>query len=122
MHELSVCQALIEQVKIIAQSHCAQGVDQIIVQIGPLSGIEPQLLKNAYSIACAGTVAEKAVLEIESMPITVRCQQCGEESEVAMNRLICPVCGDYRTQLMSGDEILLKTVGLTGVNEEKNHV
>ena len=58
MHELSVCLALLDQVQSIAREHAATGVERILLQVGPLSGIEPPLLKNAYPLAAAGTVAE----------------------------------------------------------------
>ncbi|MBT7409873.1 MAG: hydrogenase maturation nickel metallochaperone HypA [Methylococcales bacterium] len=118
MHELSVCQALIEQVDQVAKENYAESVDQIIVQIGPLSGIESKLLLNAYGIARMGTIAEDAMLEIEAMPIKIRCLQCNQQSEVLVNKLICPHCGDYKTQLISGDEMILKTIGLVSVKEK----
>jgi hydrogenase nickel incorporation protein HypA/HybF len=122
MHELSVCQALISQVENIVKQHKSTAVDEIIIQIGPLSGIEPELLNNAYSIACRGTVADKAVLRIETMPITIFCQHCNKQAAVEINKLICPACGDYRTQLISGDEMILKTVGLITREKEQNYV
>ena len=113
MHELSVCNALLEQVENIAREHQAVRVDQIVLRIGPLSGIEPPLLERAYTLASAGTVAEDARLVIESMPVRVRCSQCGAESEVEPNRLLCAACGDFRTNLISGDEMLLASLELS---------
>ncbi len=110
MHELSLCTALIEQVENIVRQHDAVGVDTIVLRVGPLSGIEAPLLEHAYPVAAAGTVAENARLIIESMPVRVRCSQCGAESEVEPNRLLCAMCGDFRTNLISGDEMLLTSV------------
>ncbi len=112
MHELSVCNALVDQVENIARQHDAVAVDTILLQIGPLSGIETSLLEHAYPIAAAGTMSENAKLMIESLPVRVRCTQCGAESEVEPNRLLCATCGDFRTNLISGDEMLLARVEL----------
>ena len=112
MHELSVCQALLEQVQEVASSHGARAVSRIVLQIGPLAGVEPQLLRQAFPIARAGTVAETADLHIEALPIRVRCSQCGAETDAAVNRLVCGRCGDWHTQLLSGDELLLASVEL----------
>ena len=60
MHELSLCEDLMDQVLTIAKEHHAEKVVRIIVQIGPLSGIEPLLLESAFSISRAGTLAEEA--------------------------------------------------------------
>jgi hydrogenase nickel incorporation protein HypA/HybF len=112
MHELAICQALMDQVENIALERNALCVTSIVVGMGPLSGVEAQLLKNAYPIASAGTVAEHAELIIESLPIRVKCGQCGSESDALPNKLVCKQCGDWRTTLVSGDELMLMSVEL----------
>ncbi|MES9971630.1 MAG: hydrogenase maturation nickel metallochaperone HypA [Candidatus Thiodiazotropha sp.] len=118
MHELSVCQAMLTQVEAIAEREHASQVDRIVIHIGPLSGVVPELLQQAFTIARAGSIAADAVLETAEQQIRVRCQQCGAECDASVNRLICCECGDYRTQLISGDELLLASVELT--REENN--
>ncbi|MBK1647935.1 hydrogenase maturation nickel metallochaperone HypA [Rhabdochromatium marinum] len=112
MHELSICLSLLDQVQAIAAEHQAQGVTLIRLRIGPLSGVEPQLLANAYPLAAAGTLAEHARLEIDSGRIEVRCRDCGATSEASPNQLLCAHCGSYQTQLISGDELLLASLEL----------
>ena len=112
MHELAICQSLMEQVESIADERDAKCVTSITIGIGPLSGVEFQLLKNAYPIASAGTVAEDAELIIEHLPIKVRCNQCGTESDALPNKLTCKQCGDWRTTLISGDEMMLMSLEL----------
>lgn len=113
MHELSVCLALIEQVEQVAKDHGAIRVDRILLHIGPLSGVEPALLKSAFPLAAAGTLAASAQLDIEKIPIRVRCRDCDAESEVPPNRLLCAHCGGYHTTLLSGKEMLLANLELT---------
>lgn len=112
MHELAVCQGLMGQVLDIANREHAERVTCIRLQIGPLSGVEPQLLKDAFPFASAGSVAADAALEIDTLAVRVRCLSCNSESQAAANRLVCGNCGDYRTQLISGDEMLLISVEL----------
>jgi hydrogenase nickel incorporation protein HypA/HybF len=116
MHELSVCQGMLHQVDVIAAEHAPCRVTRIIVRIGPLSGVEPALLAQAFPLASAGTVASDAELQIENLPVRVHCETCGEESDAAANRLLCGFCGDWHTRLVSGDELLLASVELE--NEE----
>jgi hydrogenase nickel incorporation protein HypA/HybF len=56
MHELAVCQGLMNQVEQIAQRENAERVTRILLRVGPLSGVEPQLLIDAFSIASAGPI------------------------------------------------------------------
>ncbi len=112
MHELAVCQELMSQVEQIAGREHAERVTLIRLSIGPLSGVEARLLHDAFPIAAAGTLAEHAVLQIDEQPVRVKCLSCGGESEARANRLVCGRCGDYRTQLLSGDEMLLTSLEL----------
>lgn len=112
MHELSVCQSMLRQVDTIALRHHAQRVTQITLHIGLLSGVEPQLLLQAFPIASAGSVAQDARLVIETLPIRVHCQHCHQDSEATLNRLTCRHCGGQQTQLISGNELLLANVEL----------
>lgn len=112
MHELAICQALIDQVTELAQARNATSVSEIYISVGPLSGVESALLQNAFTVAVAGTVADGAELHIDSLPVRVHCKDCDAESEVAANRLLCAQCGTWKTRLVSGDELLLKSVEL----------
>lgn len=116
MHEMSICESLLSQVTAIAAEHQSEQVTRIIVRLGPLSNVEAELLLHAFTIAREGTVAYQAELVIESSSIRVRCQTCGAESEVKPNCLLCGVCGDWHTQLLSGDEMLLASVELIKPN------
>lgn len=112
MHELSVCQDIIAQAEAIAREHGARAVSVIELRIGPLSGVEIPLLEQAFTIARAGTVAEEAALCIESLPVRVRCETCGAETDATVSRLVCGGCGDWKTRLVSGDEMLLARLEL----------
>lgn len=112
MHELSVCLSLMQQVEGIAREHNARTVTHIVLRIGPLSGVEPDLLRHSYPLATANTIAENAELIIETADVVVRCSQCGSETTVAPNKLLCGTCGEFRTQVISGDELTLLRVEL----------
>ena len=123
MHELAICQSLMDQVENIALERNSSLVVSIVVGIGPLSGVESQLLKNAYPFASAGSVAEQAELIIETLPIRIRCDVCGSESEALPNKLTCKQCGEWHTTLVSGDELLLMSVELeTAADLEKEAI
>jgi hydrogenase nickel incorporation protein HypA/HybF len=112
MHELSVCQAMLAQVEEIAAREGADSVATIVIRIGPLSGVVPDLLQQAFTIARAGTLAAGAELVTEVQPIRIRCLSCDAETDAEPNRLLCSACGGYRTQVISGDELLLASVEL----------
>ncbi len=115
MHELAICQEMLSLVSRIAAERGATRIDRIVVIIGPLSGVEVPLLQRAFSVARAGTPAANAALESEICGVRVRCRTCGVTSGASVSRLTCGRCGDWRVDLQQGDEMLLKTVELSGV-------
>lgn len=113
MHELSVCLSLLQQIEVIAKERNATKIEKVLLRVGPLSGVEPALLKNAYPMATAGTLAADAELIIETSEIVVQCTQCGAESTALPNRLLCSACGDFRTRVVSGDEMVLQSLEMS---------
>lgn len=116
MHELSLCQALLEQIARQLQPYPGYQVQAIWLQIGPLAGVESELLAQAYPLAAAGSVAAQAQLHIEKVPVRVRCLQCNAECEVLPNHLQCPLCGHYHTQVIQGDALILARLEISPVS------
>ena len=110
MHELSICRQLLKQLSEVAAQHPAAAIDTVYVQVGPLSGVEPDLLQSAFPVARKNTVAASAELVVRQTPIRIKCRSCSEESDATLNNLVCPACGDWHTQLLSGDELMLERV------------
>jgi hydrogenase nickel incorporation protein HypA/HybF len=112
MHELSVCQALMQQLEGISATHGGGAVELVRLRIGPLSGVEAPLLRQAFPLAAAGSIAEGAELVILPSPVVVQCRECDTRSEVSPNRMLCGACNGFRVRMVSGDEMLLESVEL----------
>jgi len=99
---------LLEQAFSVARAGSVAASAELVI----LSGVESRLLEQAFSVARAGSIAASAELVIESMPVQVNCKQCGQLTEALPGRLVCGSCGDWRTSLISGDELELRHVEL----------
>jgi len=112
MHELAICQGLLEQVEQIALGKGADRILSVTVRIGPLAGVEPALLQGAFTLAAAGTPAAAADLHIEKTGVRIQCRECGAEADARPNCLLCESCGSWRTRVLEGEEMLLTQVQL----------
>jgi hydrogenase nickel incorporation protein HypA/HybF len=110
MHELSFCEAVLRQVLGLVPPPDAPVIGRITLRIGPLAGVEPDLLRFAFPLVAAGTSCESAMIEIETTAVAIHCRICGERSLVRANRLLCGACGTWRVNCVSGDEMLLAHV------------
>ncbi len=108
MHEYSIVEALIERVDELARERQAKSVRGVLVSIGELSGVEPDLLATAYATFRERTVCENAKLTI--LPVAARwdCPECRQG--IARGEILeCPRCG-IAARLSAGDEIVLERV------------
>lgn len=112
VHELSVCQALLNQLADLAAERGADRVIRITIEVGPLSGVDPDLLASAFAMARNGGCAAGAALSIERTAVEIACMSCDARSRTAPNRLVCPICGSYRTRVVAGEELRLRRVEL----------
>ncbi len=119
VHELSICQALLTQVTQITRTAGAREVARVVVEVGPLAGVEPGLLNSAFEVMRTGGCASQATLLIESVEIRVSCEICGLVSAAVANRLLCGHCGAYRTRVVCGEELRLLRVELRTVDPSR---
>jgi hydrogenase nickel incorporation protein HypA/HybF len=112
VHELSLCQNLIDQLTSLVRQHGAVSVASLEVEVGALAGVEAILLEDAFSLARAGTVAEQAALVTRRVSPRVRCRQCMAEADTPANRLSCPTCHSLDTDLVRGQALILLRVEL----------
>lgn len=112
MHELSIAQAIIEQVEHIARENSARRVLAVTVSVGQLSGVEPEALKLAYPLAAEDTVAAAAPLHIESVPAQAICRSCNREFAPDFYLFVCDRCGSAEVELRGGRDLLIKSVEL----------
>ena len=113
MHEASLIRRVIEIAEEQARQVGASRITLIKVRIGEFRGVVGAALEFAFDVLRRGTMAEDARLEVETIPLRMRCERCGEY-ECPPDRLsfFCPKCspesGDeagYRIAIVSGREL-----------------
>lgn len=113
MHEYSIVQNLLDLCEQNASSNNASKIHKVVVGIGELSSVEPQLLKVAFDTFKFDTAAAEADLEIKRVPLSSKCLDCGKEFTPTISNFLCQKCGSANTQLLSGDELLLLSLEIS---------
>lgn len=104
MHEVSLVRSLLKQVEELCEQHNGKAILKIEVEIGPLSGVEPLLVKNAFDVCSPKTRCEGASLVIREVPLKALCRECGQESELAGFHFRCAHCGSRSLTITQGEE------------------
>ncbi len=121
MHELSIMQALFEQLQGIAREYGARRVLKFRVEVGPLSNVVPELLYDAFmAFRAAEPLLEKAEMDLIRVPLRLRCADCGEVTEPQGFRMVCGSCGSKRVEVVQGEDLLLRDVELEIPEEALN--
>jgi hydrogenase nickel incorporation protein HypA/HybF len=109
MHELSIALSMIEQIEEQAARHSGT-VRSVQVKIGALSGVDCDALSFAWEIAREGTDFAGAKLEIERVPLLVRCSQCGATHSPDAFEILCPTCVTPDQDILAGRELELTSL------------
>ena len=112
MHELSIAQALIEQVEAAATKEHALRVVRVVIAVGALSGVDPESLRSLFPLVAEGTVTADAELVIEQIAARVKCRSCGHEAETDAAFIGCAACGSRDVELAAGRELNIQSVEL----------
>ncbi len=109
MHEYSLVQALIGRVQEEAERRGAVAVRCLVVRVGELSGVEPELFLSAYELFRQGTVCESARLHVRKVGASWSCPECGRAIERGAP-LRCPSCREPARLDEGGDALTLDSI------------
>lgn len=119
MHEASLVRSLLQQVEQLLRAHGGAAVQNITVEVGPLSGVEPLLVLEAFQrLAPDSPAAAAATLQIEEVALEAACGDCGSGFQVHSFRFQCPACGSQAVRVTGGDEFRLLSIGIAPSEHE----
>lgn len=108
MHEMSLCEGVLQIIESEAKSQQFTHVKRVIIDVGVLSGVEISAFEFAFDVVMRGSIAENALLEINELPAQAWCMQCAKVVTVTEHYSPCPECDSYQLQISSGDELKVK--------------
>jgi hydrogenase nickel incorporation protein HypA/HybF len=107
MHELSLAQALVDQVTELAHQDGCSRILAVDVRIGALSGVMRDALEFCFPAAARGTALEGAALRVIEVPLKARCRSCGRASQPEPFDIECAHCGSMDLELSDAREFSL---------------
>jgi len=112
MHEYSIVQSLLDSCDKNAQENNATKVTKVVVKIGVMSGVEPDLLQTAFDTFKEKTVCEEAEFIINMQKVLVLCLDCNSENELQKLQYLCPKCESSNLQILDGEDMYLMQLEL----------
>jgi hydrogenase nickel incorporation protein HypA/HybF len=110
MHELGIMENVRELALEQARAHGAERIEAITLRIGSLSGVEPEVLRLAFEVVMADSIAASARLTIETVAAECFCAPCRHSFPAADGCCECPDCGAISRELLRGRELQLASM------------
>ncbi len=110
MHEISLVRNIFKTLDAEFDKQELDKLNQIDLKVGLLSNVEPVLMQNAFE---AVTQDEQRFLDtkliVNVVPIIIRCELCGDESEVSNYSFKCRN-GHPTKNIIQGEELTIERV------------
>jgi len=108
MHEMSLCEAIIETAEKQASIQQYKSVKCIRLEIGELSCVEAEAMHFAFDAVAKESIADGATLIIDKVPGQGWCSQCEAKVEIKQRYDACPICAFYPLDIRQGDAMRIK--------------
>ena len=117
MHELGIAQNILQIVQQSVPAAQAANVRTIRLRIGKLSGVVAESLDFCFNVMLGETEMKRAGLEIEHIPISALCKDCGNRFNIDELDFTCGACKSTHLEMLSGKELEIVDIELEDETE-----
>ena len=110
MHEIRIAKDLSLIVLEVAGREKLSKVTKVNISFGQLIQIVPDIFEFAFSETVKDTIAMDAEVDIEILPVKMRCISCKDEFNVNDNKFSCSKCGSTELDIIQGKELFVKSI------------
>lgn len=119
MHEFAFAYNIFKVAEATAIKYNAKKITEVLLEIGELTLIVPELLQRSFEMATKGSIAEGAILNIKITPGKIKCRDCNQISEVKITReseltglqlFKCSHCESSNTEIIDGKKANVKNI------------
>ena len=112
MHEYSIVQSLLNSCEEHTKENGSSKVLKVVVKIGVMSGVEPDLLQSAFDTFKESTICENAEFVLNVQNIVVKCRECNKETVLKKLEYSCPICKSVELDILDGEDMYLMQLEL----------
>jgi hydrogenase nickel incorporation protein HypA/HybF len=110
MHEIRIAEDLTAIILETAAVEKLSKVTKVNISFGKLIQVVPEIFEFAFREAVRDSIAEDTEIEIEIIPIKMKCINCGCDFHLKENLFKCETCGSTDLQIIHGKELFIKSI------------
>lgn len=112
VHEMSIAEGILDISLDTMRQHEGTIIHSVQLDVGLMSGVEPDALLFCWDAITQGSSAEGARLDINRIPITGQCLDCNTIFDVQNRIFICPNCESNIINIMGGRELQVTSIDI----------
>ena len=113
MHELSLCESILEIIETEAQQKDFKSVKAVWLEIGEFAAVEEQAMHFCFDMVIKNSIADSALLHIDTLTGQGTCESCKKTVPLTTRFDPCPECGHVEVQITQGEEMRIKELEVT---------
>src|SRR5512133_2699096 len=110
MHELSIAKDLSVIVIDTAAANNLSKITKVNITFGELIAIVPDGFEYAFRETVRNSVASAAELNIEILPLKMKCMNCGIDFQPRDNQFACQACSSDKLSITQGKELFVRSI------------
>jgi hydrogenase nickel incorporation protein HypA/HybF len=110
MHEIRIAKDLSEIVLEVADREKLSDVSKINISFGEMIQIVPDIFDFAFREAVRDTIASGAEVDIEIIPVKLKCKDCNNEFNLNDSLFSCNKCNSSDLDIVNGKEMIVKSI------------
>lgn len=110
MHEIRIAEDLSAIVLETARKENLSKVTKVNISFGQLVQIVPDIFEFAFRETVRNSVAQDAEVDIEMVPVKMKCMNCGSDFQVKENSFTCNICSSTDLGIIQGKELYIKSI------------
>ena len=111
MHELTLLYGVVGKVEQVARENGLDHVDAVVLEVGEATTVVPEFLRDGYSVISDDyDFLRGSQLIIDIIKAVGCCRRCGTEFPIVENKGLCPQCGSFDKDIITGTDFFIKEV------------
>jgi hydrogenase nickel incorporation protein HypA/HybF len=110
MHELGIAQEMVKLALDYAAKNFAQRIVAFNIEMSALADESEDALRFHFEHVTRGTIAEDARIEINRVPLSAQCLDCGNSFAITFAMATCPQCASVHIRALPQDEFRLTSI------------
>jgi len=110
MHGIGISEDILKIIKKRAREEKLDRIRKVKVKIGEMYMVSKEEILQTFEMVSKGSVADGAQIEVDIIPLTVKCGECENVLKGKEFSLSCPGCGGTDLGILSGEDLIVEAL------------